>query len=1026
MKAVAYFSHWVRRNLGLWTVAILWLNAAACFRTLDAAKLKCNSRATCPTGFVCSMDNNQTFGSCVLLRTDGGTDVAESSGQGGKGGSGGMSSADDVGGNKRDGAGGAPSDAPGTTGASDAPLALALGASCAADNQCSSAHCVDGICCDKTCGGCKACTNALTGKEDGVCDSVASGQDPHDFCADETASKRCGNDGTCDGNGTCRKVGTSHVCAAGSCSSDGKVFTPTTTCDGKGECTIAAPQSCGEYQCANTGCAIVCDPLSPDDKCVKGTYCNAATKTCAAQKPNGQPASQATECTSGIVADGVCCDKLCTGCSACASGLNGQADGTTGQCLPVKAGGDDPHKTCTASPPCGLDGKCDGAGACRSTAAGTSCAADACTGSTLTKSVCDSSHLCTSSAAGCPNSTVCASTSACKTGCTVDADCATGSYCASGACKPKGTGTCSSGTECSTGNCVDGHCCDSKCDGNCESCATGTCSFTATPRKACGGTGKCAGVCDKSNRQACTFDSTIVCAAQSCAGGVRTDKALCDDKGSCQVQTKTNCDSNLCAADGSDCAGSCAGMSCGTGKYCAGTTCATLKAKGDSCSDKTECSTGNCVDGYCCDSACNGTCQSCSVTHGTCTNTTSPHSGKSCSGTGTCASTCNGSSPECVFPVNAACGSASCLNSSTLQLAGTCNSQGSCSQSTQSCTCVQNACADCSPTASQCSAGVPQTCNASGHWTSGSCGTGKVCSGTATNCVCSSGTDCGTSGCINVNGSDSNHCGSCTNVCPTGKACSSGSCVCSGSTPKDCSGTCYASSACCSSSDCGAGKTCTNHQCYCDGSNGSCGSGTSCTSCNGTSNPYCLSGSCVQCKVDSDCATGGYFGCNSTTHKCICRTPNSGNKVANPGFDGSLASWNATGATYAIADADVCPGSGSASLGTFSSAISQCVNIGPNVSYNAGFLYKGTVYCTRLYYTMTNCNPADTNVSDPFVYSAEPGATSWTPVAYIGARTGSDTASMKITCDGSLGGSGYGYGSIDQVFVNTAGGDLTF
>jgi hypothetical protein len=148
--------------------------------------------------------------------------------------------------------------------------------------------------------------------------------------------------------------------------------------------------------------------------------------------------------------------------------------------------------------------------------------------------------------------------------------------------------------------------------------------------------------------------------------------------------------------------------------------------------------------------------------------------------------------------------------------------------------------------------------------------------------------------------------------------------------------------------------------------------------------------------------------------------------LANPGFDGSLGSWIVSGATYAIADADVCPASGSAYLGTYSAAISQCVNIGPNVSYNAGFLYKGTVYCTRLYYTMTNCNPADTNVSDPFVYSADPGATSWMPVVYIGARTGSDTASMKITCDGSLGGSGYGYGSIDQVFVNTAGGENEF
>jgi hypothetical protein len=144
--------------------------------------------------------------------------------------------------------------------------------------------------------------------------------------------------------------------------------------------------------------------------------------------------------------------------------------------------------------------------------------------------------------------------------------------------------------------------------------------------------------------------------------------------------------------------------------------------------------------------------------------------------------------------------------------------------------------------------------------------------------------------------------------------------------------------------------------------------------------------------------------------------------VANPGFDGSTASWTATSGTYAIADADVCPGSGSAYLGTYYASISQCVTIGPNVSFNAGFLYKGTVNCTRTYYTMANCNTNDPNAGSPFLYSSDPTATTWTQVVYIGARTGSDTASMMIACDGSLGGSGY----VDQWFVNTAGGDLTF
>lgn len=62
-----------------------------------------------------------------------------------------------------------------------------------------------------------------------------------------------------------------------------------------------------------------------------------------------------------------------------------------------------------------------------------------------------------------------------------------------------------------------------------------------------------------------------------------------------------------------------------------------------------------------------------------------------------------------------------------------------------------------------------------------SCGSGKICS--AGICQCATGTDCGTSGCINVNGSDSSHCGSCTRVCSAGQSCSSGNCACTTGAP---------------------------------------------------------------------------------------------------------------------------------------------------------------------------------------------------------------------------------------------------
>jgi len=153
---------------------------------------------------------------------------------------------------------------------------------------------------------------------------------------------------------------------------------------------------------------------------------------------------------------------------------------------------------------------------------------------------------------------------------------------------------CTLGSQCSNGLCVDGHCCDSKCDGNCESCATGACSFSATPRKACGGAGKCAGICDKSNTNVCTFDSTTVCATQSCSGGVRTNKSTCDGQGSCPTQTTTNCTGNQCMADGSDCA-TCTDEP--TATTCAGGHCGPTA---NNCGHTVQCST-----------TCSGTAQTC-------------------------------------------------------------------------------------------------------------------------------------------------------------------------------------------------------------------------------------------------------------------------------------------------------------------------------------------------------------------------------------------------------------------------------
>ncbi len=326
-------------------------------------------------------------------------------------------------------------DAPTATDGIDAQTILPNGSTCTADTQCTNGHCVDGFCCATACTGCNACSNTLTGKDNGTCAPVLSGQAAHNACTDETATNQCGNDGTCDGKSACRKVGTSHTCKAASCSSDGKTFTPTTTCDGNGACTIAIPQDCGGFQCVTAGCPKTCIVNSD---CGTGNYCDTSTGKCAATKSPGAPATNGYECTSGVVADGVCCDKACTGCNACTSALNGQASNTTGSCLPVVAGKSAPHSACPSGTECGMDGNCDGNGGCHYPLEGASCGTSSCNSTTsmLTKGTCDSTHACQQSTGACPGLMACASDlTSCKPApCSVDADCATGNYCASGTC----------------------------------------------------------------------------------------------------------------------------------------------------------------------------------------------------------------------------------------------------------------------------------------------------------------------------------------------------------------------------------------------------------------------------------------------------------------------------------------------------------------------------------------------------------------------------------------------------------------
>jgi hypothetical protein len=446
------------------------------------------------------------------------SDVPLAAGGSGGGGSGGAS----LGGNSGSGGSGVLVDAPADQKQSSAP-----GASCTGSGDCASGVCLDGICCAGSCSGCNACSNTLTGAADGTCAPVLAGKNARGACKDETANDECGNDGTCDGTGACRKVGTSHVCRQSSCSASG-VFTPKSTCDGLGKCKPPATEDCAPFQCGTDGCLKSC--TKNDDCNISTSYCkitSGTTGTCTAKNPNGTSATQDYECTSGIVADGLCCDQACTGCRACSGSPLTSAP--AGQCSNVVAG-QVAHNACTASgTACGLDGKCDGAGSCRySPAEGAACddPANLC----VTGRVCEN-HACTAG-----------STKAC----TAPSECHT----TTGATCTPATGQCSYPNASNGSSCTgDGSVCAT------HACQNGTCVATA---KTCPSSPEChttsGASCDLStgqcvypnamNGSSCTGDGNV-CSTHACQGGsCIATPILCNNPPACKVST--TCSAGQC------------------------------------------------------------------------------------------------------------------------------------------------------------------------------------------------------------------------------------------------------------------------------------------------------------------------------------------------------------------------------------------------------------------------------------------------------------------------------------------------
>jgi hypothetical protein len=442
------------------------------------------------------------------------------------------------------------------------------GDTCQGGGDCLSGFCVDGVCCDKGCGGvCEACSAAKKGSGvDGVCGPVAADTDPDDECPTQDKST-CGTSGTCDGKGACARYPAKTPCGAAQCV-DGLSTGLLCSADGKCEQDVV---SCAPFRCASKeACASAC---ATDLECVPSAHCEG--KDCKPDLAQGEACSRGAQCQSGFCVDGVCCATSCEGtCQACASALK-QDGGPDGVCAPALLD-TDPHEDCATDPvaSCDRNGSCDGKGACALFAAGTACQEPTCAvdekGVRVDQFACDGSGTCqaTSSAScgffGCQQGS-------CKTSCKGDSDCAPRAYCDEGQCVArKALGAiCQEGRECLEGFCVDGFCCNSACDGQCEACdvtkALGLCvPVSGAPhnaRSACaaGPAGQpCQQrTCDGIDRKSCAgyVGIAVACKEPSCVEGTANPGGLCDGKGGCSEPEPVRCEPFVCS--GNACAVSC-------------------------------------------------------------------------------------------------------------------------------------------------------------------------------------------------------------------------------------------------------------------------------------------------------------------------------------------------------------------------------------------------------------------------------------------------------------------------------------
>jgi hypothetical protein len=514
------------------------------------------------------------------------------------------------------------------------------GQSCTTGTDCLNGICVDGVCCASGCAGtCQACKSTLKadGSADGTCGAAKSGTNPHGDCTSGVGGA-CGQTGTCDGVGKCTLQVSGTSCGTGA------VCTGTVAkgqqCDGLGTCvTKATGTECAPGLCVSgTGCKITC---ATNSECATSAYCDTSTAPgqCKTKKAAGGACTTGSQCATGFCIDGVCCNSLCNEkCQACSAATkeSGMDDGVCG----AAKNGLNPHSDCIAGSggACGQTGFCDGAGSCSLATAGKSCGTGSvCEGTVAKGQQCDGLGACVNN----PTGTDCVPAKCsmgCTTTCASDSDCDSSGFCDTSvhkcASKKKNGTACGAANECDNPFCVDGVCCNKPCGGQCEACNTkdapGTCvpvnGAPIAPREACKAepaTSCQQTTCNGVDGTKCAgfVGAEVTCQAGACTDGKAVGEVHCDGKGNCPADAPKVCEPYACGDMACK-------SSCTTNADChAPATCDTATSK--------------CVNAAKCDGE-----HTLTSADGKTTTDCTPYN---CDASGTCKSSCAGSS-ECASP----------------------------------------------------------------------------------------------------------------------------------------------------------------------------------------------------------------------------------------------------------------------------------------------------------------------------------------------------------------------------------------